>query len=435
MPVRVLADGERQMAADLWRYCFLDDRAFIDWYFRRRAGDVLAMLDGAELAAQIVCSVLPVDMRGVPRQAMMLSGVATAPAWRRQGHMAKLISECFSYLRDRGFCAAALYPFDYDYYQRFGFARCGEVATARAGISLLPAPKPRGRIVPLHGGEADVAMLVRAYELCFSHCSGHVLRDREAFVVRLEEHALDDGYAAVYTRDGREEGYILYSMQDKTFCVGEIGAASHQAREDLLGFIAGHSSTAETVEFTCALEDPLWRLLSDPRGVVSAEPYDMMRIVDIGGAMSGLPVGGDGGDGDDRFSPGQGRQAAGDRSDSRIGAVTLRVLDPQAPWNDGIWSFSASGGLLAAEKLPAVTQAVSAGQAPPTKPALAAEYAQTAGQTPDMPTLTIGELTAWAFGCAGGADLIRSGAALTEDTARAMDALLPKKPFFIYEMY
>jgi len=155
-----------------------------------------------------------------------------------------------------------------------------------------------------------------------------------------------------------------------------------------------------------------------------------MRIVDVGAAMSGLPVG------EARLLPGPGELPAGrgndvdgDDNGSNGSAVTLRVLDPQAPWNDGIWSFSASGGLLAAKKLS------TAEQAPTTAHTPTVSQAPTTEQAPGMPALTIGELTAWAFGCASGNDLLQSGADLSEDTARAMDALLPKKPFFIYEMY
>ncbi|MDR0469843.1 MAG: GNAT family N-acetyltransferase [Peptococcaceae bacterium] len=381
MDIRVLNEKERSMAVDLWQYCFADAGVFAEWYFRRRAEDVLAMMDGGSLVAQLVCVPMAVDMRGAARDAMMLSGVATAPAHRGRGHMTTIMRQGLAFLRDKGFAAAVLYPYDYGFYNQYGFASCGEVARVNVPISRLLSVKLRGEILPVRSGATASAMLARAYEASFARYSGRVLRGPEIFDQRLEEYEPEGGYAAVYCREGREEGYLLYQMNDKTLFVNEIGGATHIARQDLTSFLASHSSTMEAVEFVCALEDPLWRLLPDPRGAVSAQPYDMMRIIDVGKAMGGLPAG--------------------------EGSVTLQIRDPFAPWNEGVWRFSSCGGVLAAE-------CVSEGEAP---------------------VLSINDLTRWAFGCADGSTLAGGGAELPEAMALAMDALLPGQPFFLYETY
>ena len=392
--IRYLTDGEKHLAAQLWKYSFADSDAFIDWYYRRRAGGTLAMLDGGDLVAQIVCVPVTLAARNAKRSAAILSGVATAPAHRRQGRMAALIRESLAVLRGEGVCAVALYPFNYAYYQRYGFAQCGDAAKVRVRLEYLPGQKPGGRIVPVQGGQEGYALLTAAYEASFSRYSGRVLRDESAFALLLEEQALDDGYAAVYIREGRPEGYILYSMREKTIAVSEIGAATHPARVDLLSFLGGHSSSMDTAEFTCPLEDPLWRLLPDCRGAVSAEPYDMLRIVDIENTMNGLPAG--------------------------KGSVSLYVQDHDAPWNDGLWHFAARGGALTAEK----------SNSPAASPS-----DQGAAVQNGAPVLSIGDLSRWAFGAVDGGELRHSGADLPESCARGMDELLPKQPFFLYEMY
>ena len=390
-------------------YSFGDTPAFTDWYFRRRAGEVFALLDDQDLVAQIVSVPVSLSIRDAACKAAMLSGITTAPARRREGHMSTLIRESLALLRERGVCAAALYPFDYDYYRRYGFAACGEVARLKVELSRLPGAALQGQILPLRHGSEDLRLLLGAYQACFSQYSGHARRDEAAFSLLLEELALDNGYAAVYRHDGKEEGYLLYYMQDKTIVVNEIGAASHSARLDLLSYLGSHSSSMEDAEFLCPLEDPLWRLLPDPRGAVSAEPYDMLRLVDLGRAMQGLPA-----------------------AQSAEAGLTLRILDPYAPWNEGLWHFSAHDGALTVKKLPEQEAG------PPSDPGAGANPSSRLSQRPapgDDPVLTIGELTQWAFGCASGRDLILSGAALTEAAACAMDALLVKQPFFLYEMY
>jgi predicted acetyltransferase len=381
MDIRALSEKERGMAVDLWQYCFADAQEFAEWYFRRRAGDVLAMLGEGGLIAQMVCVPMSVSMRGAARDTMMLSGIATAPAHRGRGHMTTLMREGLAFLRGKGCAAAALYPYDYVFYSRYGFAGCGEVADVSAPIERLASAKLRGDIALVRGGDSASAMLARAYEASFARYSGRVLRGPEILAQRLEEYEPEGGYAALYCREGREEGYLLYQMHGKTLVVNEIGGATPIARQDLISFLASHYSTMESVEFVCPLDDPLWRLLPDPRGVVSAQPYDMMRIVDIARAMDGLPAG--------------------------EGGVTLGVQDPFAPWNDGIWRFCSIDGALAVERADAQ----------------------------EAPALSIGDLTRWAFGCADGSRLAREGAELPDAVTVAMDALLPEKPFFIYESY
>lgn len=384
MDIRVLNDNERSQAAALWLYCFGDTREFVDWYFSRRAGEVLGMMNGDELAAQIVCAPLTLDLRGAPRDAMMLSGVATAPSGRGRGYMSKLMRAGLAYLRERGTAAAALYPYEYGFYEQYGFAKCGEVAKVTAPLSRMTAAKLTGDVVVLNGGEGDFAALARAYEASYSRYSGRVLRDEAYFAMLMEELAQDGGYGAVYRRGGEEKGYMLYVMSGETMTVNEIGAADHIARQDMYGFICGHSSTMQTVEFLCPLEDPLWRLISDPRDLVSAQPYAMLRIVDIEKAMNGLPAG--------------------------EGEATLKVTDPYAPWNEGFWRFSAEGGALAAEKVPGPGD----------------------GRAPEI---SVGALSQWAFGSADGSDLQSRGALPSDGCAEALDGLLPRRPVFLYEKY
>ncbi len=355
------------MAAALWQYCFADPPEFTDWYFARRAGDILAVTEGETLIAQTVCVPVSVNLCGMPRAGMILSGVATAPSYRRQGRMTAFMRDGLAHMREKGINVAALYPFDYGFYRHYGFAACGEIARVKTLLRDLPSVKPRGEIMLT----ADCAALARAYEASFSRYNGHILRNETAFALRLEELALDSGYSAVYRRDGREAGYLLYHMADKTLVVDEIGAADDVARLDIFGFLGNHASTMRGLEFVCPLDDPLWRLLPDPRGCVTAEPYDMLRIVDIASTLNGLPSG--------------------------EGEVILRVRDACAPWNDGIWRFFAQNGALRAEMIDG------------------------RNAHRDIPEITINELTEWVFGCGG--------------FSQQMRKLLPLTPVFLYDMY
>ncbi|MCL1804799.1 MAG: GNAT family N-acetyltransferase [Clostridiales bacterium] len=385
MDIRVLQGDDIKKAAALWKYCFGDTDEFTDWYFScHEDRHVLGMMEGDELMAQIVCTHQDVGVRGVDRGAAILSGVATAPSCRGRGFMSELMTHGLSYVRQRGESLAALYPYEYRFYEQYGFAKCGEVAKVNAPIGRLTAAKLMGEVVMLKGGGEDKAKLVRAYEASYGGYSGRVRREESDFARLLEELAQDGGYGAVYRRDGEEKGYILYVMRGEVMDIREIGAADHIARQDMYGFICSHSSTMQTAEFLCPLDDPLWRLISDPRGLVSAEPYAMLRMVEMEITMQGLP--------------------AGD------GLVTMKVMDPYAPWNEGVWQFFGSDGKLDVEKIP--------------DPGFG-----------ELSVISIGDLTQWAFGYAGGRDLQRQGALLTDICAEIMDDILPKRPVFLYEKY
>ena len=389
LQTRLLANDEKPMAEALWQYSFGDGPAFTSWYFQRRADAVYALMDDGDLVAQIVCASMLVDARGKPLSTSMLAGITTAPAYRLQGHMNTLTTALFAWLREEDYSAAILYPFDYGYYQHYGFAPCGEIARASVALEALPNEKPQGLIATSKSADADISALLRAYDASFGRYSGRALRDEAAFALLLEEHGLDGGFAAVYRRDGKEEGYLLYSLEGKAMAVREIGCASQAARADLLCFLKGHASSMDTVEFVCPLDDPLWQMLPDPRGLVSAEPYAMYRVVDIERALGGLPAG--------------------------EGGITLRVTDPCASWNDGLWHLASRGGTLEAEKI--------------------SQDGAKDGDWADAPAISIGMLAQWVFGYMDGSMLRQRGASLSPEQAQAMDKLLPVRPVFVYEMY
>jgi len=430
---RLLRKDEWRLASALWKYCFGDTDEFIDWYFKRKAGDIIGTFEGDELAAQIVLAPLTLSIRGAAKSAVIFSGVATAPAFRRRGYMTALTRAAFRRLAEEGVSVASLYPFNYAYYERFGFAGCGETAKVRISLERLAGLKRveesgEIRVTNVHDLGKEVATaeatktsgtsasaeisagaetvetaessataetsktsalardLVRAYDSSFSGYSGRSIRDAGYFTSLLEEIALDNGYAAIYSRNGKEEGYMLYYMEGKTLVVTEIGASSPGSRSGLLSFIGGHASSMSDATFTCPLDAPLWRSLPDPRGSVSAEPYNMLRVVDIGQAIRGLQL------------------------SANAGEVVIRVEDPFAPWNEGVWSFRASHGTLSTAK-------------------------ESSDEFPDAPTLSIREITRWLTGGGSAGALLTEGAGLSESQARDMDKLLPPTPFFLYEMY
>ncbi len=380
MNMRILPHAQRAKAAALWRYCFGDSEEFTSWYFERRAGDIYALGED-RLIAQTVTVPVSIDLRGKACEGRMVSGVATNPEFRKQGHMTKLFVKMYEALRREGVAVLALYPFDYAFYRRYGWAQCGEVLKVRTPIGRLPTARPAGEFCMAETATEALGALADVYNSFFDRYSGHVARDEAAFASRLEELKLDDGYAALYRLDGRWKGYILYHMAARELIVDEMAGISPRARMDILSFLGNHASTADTVAWVGPADDSFLRMLEDARGIATLEPYDMLRILDLPGALGGVPA--------------------------AVGEIALRVEDEHAPWNAGCWALRAQSGALRVEKIP----------------------------DQELPILSIHELAQWASGYISAGTLVARGAAIGPALAAAMDRLLPKKPFFLYEMY
>ena len=129
-----------------------------------------------------------------------------------------------------------------------------------------------------------------------------------------------------------------------------------------------------------ARRDTLWGRAGEGRGVATLEPFAMARILDLEATAQGLPAG--------------------------AGRVILAVRDGQAPWNQDTWAFSAAAGRLCLERT---------------------------GEQPEA-TLDIGPLGQWLLGYRSAGELAGEGL-LPGAVAQRLDALLHKRPTFLYEMY
>lgn len=379
MEIRVLPKQDVEKAIALWQYCFQDPEAFTRWFFANRAEEVL-IAGQDDIATMAVTAPVRFSARGEARKGYMVSGIATAPEHRGRGFMREFMPRIHEHMVERGAAMAGLYPFDYGFYEKFGWAICSDCLCVRLPLKRLPAARLSGEFSIhslLPAAEGDLAQI---YQQCFSKRSGHVLRDAAFFTLRLEELRLDDGFAALYRRGGALEGYLLYRFEGKTIVVEEFGALTHQARADILTFLAGHSSSMEEASWLSPPDDPMWRMIPDARGAATIEPYSMLRILDVANTLNGLPCG--------------------------EGELILEVLDPHAAWNVGNWLLKGVQGRLMVER--------------------------TAKQA--AASISINQLTQWVVGYHSAGEL-RDMGAISSAVASQMDALLPPCRAFLFEMY
>ena len=366
MDYRAIPEAHRDAFRRVTRYAFepetgpdLDD-AFSgerpDVYERRGLYEVAsgagtdASTSGGETpepeALRAVCGLydFTARVRGAHRPLGGVATVASPPETRREGHVARLLDAVHEEFRERGISLAALWPFEYSFYRRFGYATTDAyaVATVPPGKLRSVAGEPRGSFERL-GPEEHEALDEVHREWA---TEGLAIRRTEGWW-RHRLFATWDGGRYVYgwfDEGGDLRGYLAYRIEDegdadgeslavtgKTMRIAELAAVDETARRQLLRFCRNHDSQVERVRLVGPEWARLLERLSDPTAAdVTLRPGPMVRVVDLPTAAETL-----------------------DFPSGVEGRFTVAVDDDRCPWNDGTFAIEVDGGSATCEPVDA----------------------------------------------------------------------------------
>jgi predicted acetyltransferase len=240
--------------------------------------------------ARASATVLPlevfVDGRPVPMGG--IAAVATDPAYRRRGFAGELMRAVLRTMRERGIHLSMLHPFAHAFYRAYGW----ELATEAIAYTLKPTDLPTSseqRRVRAYG-EGDVPKMMGLLEEEVVRLSCCVRRGEGRWRDLLGRK---DWEAAVYEREGRLEGYILYRMSDwgedreprRTLAVQELVWGSLGARAALISFLAAQDPLVFEIKHNTPRGEPLHPYLRSSYVKAEIEPEFMLRLVDVEGAL------------------------------------------------------------------------------------------------------------------------------------------------------
>ncbi|ESP88334.1 GNAT family N-acetyltransferase [Candidatus Halobonum tyrrellensis] len=292
-----------------------------------------ADLDAADLA--VVCGYhdFSARIRGGFRPVGGVSAVASPPEFRRRGLVREMLSALHAELRDDGVAFAALWPFEYPFYARLGYARANDYARVDVPPSDLgPACPPAAgefvRLAPDDWERLDAVHAEAATEALALD------RTEEWWRTRVFQGWETDPFAYGWEReDGDLRGYLVYSVEDaddadgRRLSVSEFAAVDREARGHLLRFCRNHDSQVSTVRLQGRADLRLFDELDDPRAAeTSVRPGPMVRLVDVPAALDSLAYPAD-----------------------AEGSVVLDVADDTCAWNDGRFRLTVGGGTAACE--------------------------------------------------------------------------------------
>lgn len=330
---RPVPDEHRAAFQRAMRYAFQPHRGMADVESDLDSGpakvaDGRALYEGDEIVSTCAHYWFTTRVRGDWHEMAGLSAVATPPEHRRKGLVRRIIEGSLAEYRERGVHFAALWPFEYGFYRRFGWAMADRYAEIEVPVEELAfaADHREGSLRPVEAD--DWELLARVHR---RHTDGVALAvDRsEAFWRhRIFESRETDPYVYVHERDGEARGYLVYRVEEgdgdegRTLSVQEAGWSDEDAHLALLRFLFDHDSQVETVQLFGPPDPDLLDRLDDPRAAeVTLHPGAMFRVVDVAAGLSAL-----------------------DYPADVEGRLALAVSDPVVEENDGTFVLAVGDG-------------------------------------------------------------------------------------------
>ena len=269
--------------------------------------------------------------------------VACLSAYRRQGHVGKLLRLALERMREQGIPLSGLFTPHDALYARFGWER----SEARKQYYLRPSDI-RMRVKGASGTIEAVApddwqRLDAIYRRYAGPRNGPLHRVEPWWrqnVLRHWEEAtggLGDNEAFIWKNaDGEDEGYLSYYSRTMPrtgqfvpweVVVRDFVSLSGDAYLGLWRHLLAHD-IATRLAVHMPVEDPFADLVEDPRKIeLPRAEGPMIRVVDVERALSRRPF------------------VAG-----RPASFTMRVSDPSAPWNEGVWRIEAGEAQVQVER-------------------------------------------------------------------------------------
>jgi predicted acetyltransferase len=209
------------------------------------------------------------------------------PAYRRRGYAGTLMRAVLRDLRERDVALSLLAPFAHAFYRTFGYELANDVIQYTLKPTDLPT-SPEQRNLRAYR-EEDLPALMGLVE---AEARGHQLCARRDEPYWRQALARKDHEAAVYDAGNGAEGYLLYKMSgeepSRRLDARELVAGTAGAREALISFLGALDPDAFVVSYQTSRGDPLHPYLRSSYVKAKIEPDQMLRLVDVEGALGHL---------------------------------------------------------------------------------------------------------------------------------------------------
>lgn len=290
--------------------------------------NVFGWFNDAELVSQIAVYPCEVNIHGTIYLMGGVTGVGTYPEYAGRGLMRELISSALKSMREEGQYISYLYPYSIPLYRRKGWEIISDTMTYTLKDTQLPQIVPvTGYVERLDIDEPDV---LAVYDQFARATHGAMIRGDLQWAEYWRWENEEERTAAVYYDEHDAPiGVCFYWLENEVFHIKEMVYLNQEARVGLWNFITAHFSMIDTVEGKNFSGEPIAFGLEDSDIVETIQPYYMARIVDVKEFLMRYPF-----------------------IEAQQKPITLEILDPVAPWNQGIHTLSFLNGNLSISDQP-----------------------------------------------------------------------------------
>lgn len=332
---------ERQKAdiIDLWRYCFQDGEAFIQWYFKDyyqpEYAYILTEETQALVAAAMQCNPYTLKIRNREIPAAYLAGVCTHPACRGGGYFRRLFPAVLKQLAGDGIAMAFLQPVDNQLYRPYDFtfthyrqdyildmtdierfAKQGAAHYREYTITLTTEP------------EKYCYLFQNIYQTYHQYHHGYVCRSEENWRHHIADWQIDKAHIALLSCQNQTTAYLIYQLENNQINILEMAYSTPRDYQIIWHYIYSHRTQANTITWSAPIGNSLIEEIPHWQEKCVLHPDTMTRILSVEQLLPVLTYPAD-------FT----------------GAFCLQVKDSLIPANNGIFSISLNQGAAAIHKM------------------------------------------------------------------------------------
>ena len=207
--VRLAEKKDFEFLKHAWKVCFDDPDAFIEWNFERNfsfSNTLVAESDGHP-ASDMQLMPHKIRLQGMEYDINYVSGVATLPEFRNRGLVRELFAFAFPLMQERCQPISLLVPFNYPFYEKFGYKQCYEKVFRYAEI--LPEAD---YITEENFDDNIIDLLDNIYKNEMKDKTGYALRTKEDWSKIIDDLLLISK-GMIYLTPNRT-GYALITAKD-----------------------------------------------------------------------------------------------------------------------------------------------------------------------------------------------------------------------------
>jgi len=265
-----------------WR-CFAPEKKKEEvekWFdeVRNNQGLFCAM-DGDRMVAHMtIVEPLENRIRGANLSFGGIGGVTTLPQYRRQGLIRGLFRQAFDFMNKQNIIFSALAPFNFQFYEEFGYAHAAQKRLYDFPVSLLKPLRGPASITFREYCEEDEESVQRV-QRSMSRFGSRV------FIPKGQVVDKEKGHPYVFEQNGKLVGFVQYKFNkigewDQKMTVSNTWYTEDEGLLSIADLTYRFGSQCQKIEWHVDPEIPLEFFLTEPgKAKRSKEGYMMVRVV------------------------------------------------------------------------------------------------------------------------------------------------------------